>query len=309
MNDFNYFGLGNVIRKYDFKNKEKNVQSYITYMLNRVLRMFEYNGLPDTIPQTVLELYLLVNGHSIMLKHEGKLYVCFGGFGGEPNEYYVPTEYIVANPYLQLFKTYTIDKDCVLLRNDSLMYGVIPMFSRYATQLVENDISMFMVDVNCRVAMLIEATNDTTKESADIFLKRIYDGDLGVIAGNAIFDGIRVQPYTDSKSQQTITDLIELQQYIKASWFNEIGLQANYNMKREAINSNESQLNDDMLVPLVDDMLECRKEWVSAVNAMFGTNISVSLSSAWRENEIERGLEIESMSTNEAESTVSNDDN
>ena len=307
MSEFNYYGLGQIVRPYDFKNKGKNIQHYITYMLNRVQTMFRYEGLPDTIPKTVLELYLMINGHAVIVRHNDKLYVCFGSFGGEPNEYYVPTQYIVANPYLKLFNTFTIDVDCVLIRNDSLFYGLLPMFRKYATQLVENDISMNMVDINSRVAMLLTANNDKTKESLELFLKRIESGENGVIAGNLVFDALSTQPYADSKANQMLTDLIEYHQYIKASWFNAIGLQANYNMKRESINSNESQLNDDMLIPLIDDMLECRKQWCEQVNAMFGTNITVSLASAWEENEVEREVMLNEESS-KTETDVSEHD-
>jgi hypothetical protein len=72
-----------------------------------------------------------------------------------------------------------------------------------------------------------------------------------------------------------------------------MGLNANYNMKREAITSNESQLNDDMLAPLVDDMFRCRKIWIEQVNEMFGVNWSIDWASSWRDNEITMGFEQE----------------
>ena len=283
MSDFNFYGMGNFIHSYDFKDKKKNVQSYIVYMLNRVMQMFDYNNLPDTIPKRMIELYTMVNGHSVVIKHNGSLYVCFGGFTGEPNEYYMPKQYIIANPYLKLFETYTIGEDCVLIKNDSLMYGLMPLFSKYASALVENDITMNMVDINSRIAALIDARDDATKVSAEKFLSDMEDGKNGVIASSSFFDGIRAQPYGEHNYQR-LTDLIEYQQYMKASWFNELGLNANYNMKREAITSNESQLNDDMLLPLIDDMLECRKQAIDEINEMFGTDISVSWGSTWEDN-------------------------
>jgi hypothetical protein len=82
---------------------------------------------------------------------------------------------------------------------------------------------------------------------------------------------------------------------LKAGLFNELGLNSNYNMKRESINSNESQLNDDMLHPLIDDMLAMRREALEKVNEMFGTNITVDFNSAWKDNEIENEAAIESM--------------
>ena len=58
-------------------------------------------------------------------------------------------------------------------------------------------------------------------------------------------------------------------------------------MKRESINSGESQLNNDMLMPLIDSMLYCREEALKKVNAMYDTNITVRKSSSWEDNQIE----------------------
>jgi hypothetical protein len=45
----------------------------------------------------------------------------------------------------------------------------------------------------------------------------------------------------------------------------------------------------------VDDMLECRQAGIDEVNKMFGTNISVELSSAWSDNQFEKDLMQEQM--------------
>lgn len=305
--DFNYFGLGNTFRQYDFKDKEKSTRVYINYMLNRVMSMFKYNGLPDTIPQKMIELYIMVNGHAVIVEHEGNLYVCFGGWGGEPNEYYIPTHYIVANPYLKLFKTFKIGEDCVLAHNDSLYFGLMPMFSRYASLLTENDITMRMVDINSRIVSLIDAKDDATRASAEKYLYDIEAGENGVIASNAFLDGITTQPYGEHNYQR-LTDLIEFHQYMKASWFNELGLNANYNMKREAITSNESQLNDDMLLPLIDDMFNCRKIWIEQVNEMFGVNWSIEWASSWEDNIEENELTLELLKAEIEDSERSEDE-
>lgn len=291
--NFDFFGIGDIISGYDFTDKKVNTKSYIIYMLNRVMQMFDYDGLPDTIPKRMLELYIMINGHSVVIEKNDSLYVCFGNWGGEPNEYYIPKNYIVANPYLNVFETYTVDEDCVLVYNDSMYYGLMPLFKRYASALVENDLTMNIVDINSRITALIEAMDDKTRASAEKYLKDIEDGKRGVIASTAFFDGVRAQPYGEHNYQR-LTDLIEYQQYMKASWFNELGLNANYNMKREAITSNESQLNDDMLLPMVDNMFACRQEFVGKINDMFGTNISVSWGSSWEDNiqELESAQEM-----------------
>lgn len=78
-----------------------------------------------------------------------------------------------------------------------------------------------------------------------------------------------------------ITQLIELIQYYKASMYNELGLNANYNMKRERLNLGEVSMNVDVLLPYVDNMLKERQNAVEKINAMFDTEISVKLASSW----------------------------
>ena len=266
---------------YDFRNKEQAIWNHIAYNLNRTQSMFKWNGLPESIPQRILELYLQVNGTCCFYEYNGTLYVFTGGLGGEPDVYYMPTIYTIANPAISISKNLKIDIDCVVVPNDSLYMGLIPLLRRYATQMTETELSILITTINARLYSLISAPDDRTKISAEKYLKDVEDGTLGVVADNVFLDGIKVQPYAQSSNTTTITNLIDLMQYEKASLYNELGLNANYNMKREAIVSNEAQMNNDSLLPLVDDMLETRRKGAEKVNKMFGTNITVRFSDAW----------------------------
>lgn len=287
------------VSPYDFKDKGECVNQHVAYMLNRTQSMFRWEGLPDTVPARMLELYLQVNGNCCWYEHEDKLYVFTGGLGGPPDVYYMPTLYTIANPSLKLNVTAKIGEDCIVMPNDSMFMGLLPMFSRYATGMTETELSIKISTVNTRIVSLISAADDKTKESADLYLQRIEDGEQGVIAENQFFDGVRSQPYGATGYSNQLTNLIELEQYWKASWFNELGLNANYNMKRESLNSEESQLNNDALLPMVDNMLACRSEYADKVNAMFGTDISVSLASSWEDNQQEIDLEHSQMGEGE----------
>ena len=275
-------------------NKGQMLSSYIRYFLARLQSMFKYDGLPDTIPAKWLEHYLLTNGNALIARaDDGNLYAFTGGLGGDPNVYYIPNNYIVANPYLNLTKTFTIDSgvkagDAVLIYNDTYSQGLLPMLNRYCSQLVENDITLGIADILARATINISAADDKTKQSAELWLKRLRDGKLSVIAEKAFIEGLNIREFKDVAD--SLIPLIEYHQYIKASLYNELGLNSNYNMKRESINSNESQLNDDMLHPLIDDMLRERKEGIDRVNALFGLNITVDFASAWLENEKEEQM-------------------
>lgn len=285
------YGMLGGSSEFDFADKSACIRQHIAYMLNRTQSMFRWNGLPDTIPGRSLELFLQTNGNVCFYRHNGDLYVFTGGMGGEPDVYYMPTVYTIANPALRLSKSLEIGSECVVMPNDSLYLGLIPMFTRYASGMTENELSMKIAIINSRIVDLISAPDDRTRVSAEKFLLDIANGKQGVIAENAFLDGIRAQPYGTTANSNALTNLIEMEQYLKASWFNELGLNANYNMKRESLNSSESQMNNDALLPLIDDMLKCRERAVEKVNSMFGTEISVALASSWEDNEQEIELE------------------
>ena len=75
-------------------------------------------------------------------------------------------------------------------------------------------------------------------------------------------------------------------------------------MKRESLSAAELGLNNDIMLPMIDQMLLCRQQDLEKVNAMYGTNISVKLSSAWEDVQLESEYAIKEMKT-EAEGVQS----
>lgn len=268
---------------YDYKAKKTNIDRECRYMLAKTNSMFEYSGLPATIPARDLERMLQSNGSVFVTEHEGNLYALTGGMGGELDAYYNPTTIIVANPWLKLNKQYNIHTDGVLMRSDSMEMGLLEMYQKYCTLLVENDINMVMYGYNSRMQKMLSAPDDKTRKSAETFMSKLVDGDLSVIADNAMFEGLKV--HTDkSGSSDTVKSLIEFQQYTKASLMNEIGLAVNVNMKRERSVASEIEMQQDTAFPLVYDMMARRQEAVKAINEKYGTNIKVGFGSVWAVN-------------------------
>ena len=266
------------------KDKQALIFFHFNMALAKTLKMFEYDGLPETIPYRELEKILQLNSFAYWLNKDDKLYVFFGGLGGRPNEYYQPTNFIVANPYLQFFKTVEVNEEGVLMWNDYSHMGMSLMLRRYAELMAECDITLRFGLINERLVSVLYATNDSTKTSAEAFLTDVEEGNkLGVILGENFIDengDLRVNEYRKANAQN-LKDVMELQQYLKASFWNDIGIQANYNMKRESINDSEAGMNEESLKPFIDDMLECRKEALEKINKQFGTNITVKFSSSW----------------------------
>ena len=263
------------------KDKDTFVNAYIGRVLCMTSKMFDYTGLPDTIPPVEMEHILQVNGVVGISEVNGELYALQGTTGGELDEYYRPTQYVVANPYLGLNKTYNIGKDVAIIRNTPLSDSLLPTIGKYAVLICDGTITLNLASVLSRITLLISASDEKTKQSADLFLQKILQGDFSIIGENAFFKGVNMQtPPTGSNT--LLGQLIELLQYYRANLLQDLGLNANYNMKRERLNTAELETNVDVLLPFVDCMLQERINGVEQVNKMFGTNISVTLGSSWK---------------------------
>ena len=265
---------------YNYQDKDANVLMLNQYMLAKTLSMFEWENLPDTIPYKELEKMLQVNGYAFITKVDDKLYCFTGGLGGELDVYGNPTTITIANNALKFNKTLDIQEDGVLIINDDMKLGLIPIYNKHHKMIVENDINMMMWGYNSRSQRIISASDDKTKDSAQAYLDKIVEGELGVIGENAILEGVKIHGANSSQGV-SITTMIEFQQYQKASLYNEVGLSANFNMKRERLISSEVEAGEDSLFPFVFNMMKCRLKGIELLNEMYDTDINIDFGSVW----------------------------
>lgn len=260
-------------------NKKEQLSKFRADMLNKSLTMFEWKNLPDTLPAVEIEKQLQTNGYSIIAKVQGNIYAFQGGFSGQ-DPYNQPTTAIVNNPSLKYNGTFTINEDCVIIKNDDMQQGLIHIYNKYGTLLIENQITMLMTDYNYRMPFTISSKDDSTTQSAREYLQKVIDGSLGVIGEAKLFDALKVTP-TNNKGVNSFADLYGYQQFIEAQLNNTIGLATNNNMKRERLTTNEIEVNKNASYPLIDNMLRNRKQAVEKINKMFDLDIDVEFSSIW----------------------------
>lgn len=284
-------------------DKSKSSKAYFKYLLSRTQMMFKYTNLPETIDPILLERMLQINGVACITKapndsEDSALYAFSGSFGGELDIYYRPTKFVVANPHLgkegfskEVIVNGTEPHTGVILYNDSEWQGLTPLIARYASLMTENALTVRIADIMLRKMDIIISGTDKAKKSADLFLKQLEDGKLASLSDSTFFESIRTLPVSNYNGSYLI-QFIEFQQYLKGSFYNELGLRANYNMKREAIGEGESTLDADSVLPLCENMLNSRRKCIALVNQLFGTNISVDYNSAWLENHIDSYLSI-----------------
>lgn len=273
-------------KKYLF-DKDLYLQNFINDMLCRCYAMFDYKNLPGTIQKQDIEKYLLLNGHCVFTKVNDNFYVINGNFTGDENVYHRLHKYIVVNIALHLNKEYETENnaDCVLMQNDSERQGLFHLFSKYGIMLNDCEISLNMLSILNRIPYIITSADEKTKSNAELFLNKIKNGDFSIIADNAFLESLKSIPLNNANNQ--INNLMELNQYIKASAFNAIGLNANWNSKRERLNTSEISLNEDALTPLIENMLYSRRQAIKTINEKYGLNVEVDLSNIWKQKEQE----------------------
>ena len=279
--------------------KKELINYHIAEFMQIALQMFEWKGLPDTIPAIELERILLMKGLAGFFKYRDGVYAVAGGDDGEFDIYHRPTMLIVSNPRVRedgqgnyklknaidLNVTYpTLKGDAVTIWNDSQRLGIWPVMEFYAGMLAEAEITLNFALYNNRVKALVEADTDDAKESWDLFFKHIVQGNsLGSVAGTLMSEAIKAWPFNQTASG-AVKEALEAIQYFRAKFHNDIGLQDQFNMKRESINGQEAGLNEFSLRPKVDDMLRCRRDGVEWLKKTFKgfESVSVDFGVGWK---------------------------
>lgn len=215
------------------------------------------------------------------------LYFFRTAFTEAPNVYYMAPKVIITNPLLKESHERTIGKDCVLVRNDTLMLGLLPVFQRYAKLLLEGDISLLNALWISRQHAIVTASKDSDVKAGQKYIADIIAGKMGAYMDTAFVDGIQPKN-TGAHNPQNLTGLLEFHQYLMASWYNEFGLMSSlYNTRREYVSKDEIQSSTDILLPRIDDMYVCLQRGIDEMNAIFGTKTLVQKASAWESKQEE----------------------
>lgn len=266
---------------YDYKQKNRNLIYANNYVLAKTLSMFNYKGLPDTIPERELERLLQETGAAFIYQWGDDLIAFKCSYGGVVDEYNQPTKVTITNHRTKKVKTVDID-DGVLIMNDDYQLGLLPMIEKYNTFIQENEISMIMNNYLKRMQMVFVASDDRTKESAKQYFNKLINGELSVIGQSKLLEDLEITGSSDGNAH-SLKDLMELNQYLKASLNNEIGIIANETVKKERLITAEIDENKHKAYPFITNMFVNRKKAIETINNKFNLNASVEFGSIWSE--------------------------
>ena len=287
-------------------DKSKLIRMYVNRGLKTILEMFEYKGLPDTITQRTLELFIL-GGSAKIFHYNDKWYCGVGELGGVFTSDFLPSIATLTNVGLKGFEgkefailskelannpdeLSKINKDdyCIVIPNDDLYNGIYDDLYHYAEIQTETDLTIKFGLYNARIPSIAVTNDDDTKTSFDMFYKAIINGKTiddkdgsAQVMGSALYDSLKSVPYNNTHVNQ-LKEVIEVKQYNKATFDQTYGIDNNSNSKRESLNDGEVEAYEDQLLPMVDEMLRNRKDGIDLFNKISGLNVSVELSSLWK---------------------------
>lgn len=278
----------------DFK---MNYDFYFKWLLNKVMQIFVIKGLDETkINGNYLKAQLIMDGNICIsdyeagLNNEAGLYAVSGNLGGEPDEYYIPTVYTCPNPILGSKQVYRKDwngnkKNGVVIFNTDIdniwapgwNQGLYDLISQTATLLADNIVSINCQQINSRVQAFFTADGEAQAVAGEMVLKKMYAGSPYQILRSDIVDKLTVNPISGTGVANNITQLVELQNFIVANFFQSIGIKGNNVMKRERLIEAEIDEQNDMVALSLLEMITSWEKGFREVNEMYGTDIHVEL--------------------------------
>lgn len=285
-----------------FKLYKKSVKSQMTFMpcfqywqrilLEYACRLFSYEGLPESIPAHEIDMIAYLRGYCpiVSVANNGKV----DWIAANSSGMFGLTDYLDMFTHVNFatplhFGERTIDKNCIIVPNNSLKTPLVMRINHYASLLAHVDISLVAELVNDREIDFMEAINASAAESMQEQFSKRYDGIPSVIVnkGFAQFKHNFLSGRSNDQSQK----LWDLRNNILSGFLEEIGIKKSGD-KKERMVTDEVAADDTMLTLNISDMLECRQEAFKKFNELTGYNVVVSANIDYT-NYTEGGVDIE----------------
>ena len=274
-----FYDYMNGLTLYKPGDKLININNLIKTFLNKTLTMFLYNGLPETIDYVELEKLLQIKGIAFITEYKDNLVVLPIDLIYDDVDVYGNA--LKGNVYLndvREVKTINIE-DGVLIKNDYLGIGLMEIFKKYSFLINESTTTLYLSNLWKRTEKVFTANDDATAESVKNYLEKVKNGELGIITSSLLYESINVK--APQSIGTSLHDLIEYDNYIKAQFYNEIGLYHNNNMKKERLVTSEVEVSQNSVYPLVDNMLNSRRKGIKELNKKYNLNVEVEFTSSW----------------------------
>lgn len=243
---------------------------------------FEYESLPVNLPAFELERRFIQQGFTVAFKHNVYGLVTMWGSRSGVGIYNNATMFTGAQPALGSVSGLVDGVDCIIGYNTSLDKPYSPnsvvgsRLTYYANILGDLDLSLSMISESSRAMNTLGAKTDNAVNVIAKWYDSLRRGKRYVpLLETGIFESTVPMISKDCADARALSnDLNMLKTAYMKQFYNSCGI--SYIMKKEErMITDEVQADEDMLSINIIDQLNCRAEFVSRVNALYGTHINV----------------------------------
>lgn len=277
---------GVAIDGYPATNVQRLFQFFVGQLYDSVSRVILLDNIPDDNDYDFIIENLIMCGHIAAINTKSGFRLLNGVLGGKRNEFYRPMEIIVDNPVLGDIRALNdVEGKMIYLTPHDRLHtppvgfgGLSDLIGSTAQLLADNTASINIAQINGRVLAVYSAGNQQEATAAEIILKEMYKGQpYKVVSGQNILSKFDVNPIASTVTSAMLKELVELRQYILAQFWNAIGIDANFNMKRERLVSAEVEANATSLKVPISTILSELNSGFDICNQIFGTDIHARL--------------------------------
>lgn len=255
------------------------VEYYTRYLFQKVISVFEFEGLPEEWADNYFKYVLFGYGVIAVIYTDKYGVICqdcgLSGF----DVFYQPTRCIIANPHLPGLKEFKIHENCEIIKLQPDYGSVMDLVTTYADLMALALETTGANLLNSKLSYVFFAENKTAAESFKKLYDRVASGEpMAVIDKNLLLeDGTPAwQMFTQNVGQNYITDrLLNDMKTLEDQFNTVIGVPNANTQKRERMITDEVNANNVDTQCRVNLWLETMNKDIEQVNRMFGTDIKV----------------------------------
>lgn len=272
------------------KTKQKNetrYETFFTMLWDVLLEMFEWKNLPDTMPKRFLESILHTYGEVFICKEKGteNVIASYGTLSGEVDCYGLGTDCIATYPGNSVNGKRGIDI-AYGINNDTATPDMITYWIAHLLGEISKS-----EELNVRYSRLLpipKLTDEKDKSAFNEIIKKLDDGELSAFVSKNVLakemgnDSPEVFNLSDVKDVDKLQYLSRYYDDVLKRFFNYYG-QALQNQNKSAQSISDELHGMDsvsFIIPL--QMLNCRKALCQQINDIFGLDVDVEFSPAWK---------------------------
>lgn len=247
------------------------------FLYTKLFSVFQFN-LPKDWEPNFFRFFLFRGGSIGVIYTQEFGWICNPYSVEKLGLYYKPSIINVTSQFLTSSKTGVIGVNAGIVHIMDDYAGLDDLVTFYAEQLAEIDKSINVNLMNCNVATMFEAENKKQAEEVKLAYSKATQGEPMVVVNKDVMQGKQLTTLiSDPKSTFIIDQLLTARRTIVNNFLTEVGIKnANYD-KKERLNSQEVEENNDETSAIVNVILDNIKRDFDAINAISDLNLSVEL--------------------------------